>query len=438
MIIKTRGASMGTLLKVQVIRYVDGNGRRVLKGTSGARTIKEKSTKWYGQYKDADGKRRRVPLCSDKVAARQMLAALERDAERGRAGVVDRHAAHRKAPIQDHVADYATHLANKGVSPKHQSETLRRLKAVLNDAGFRTLGDLNPEAVERFLARLADRGAGSRTRNTYLSSIKAFSRWCLKTRRLGEDALACLSPASGKVRRQRRALTDGELTRLLQVARERPLLEAMTIRTGKLRGQAVGRIQPKVRERLERLGWERSLMYKMMVWTGLRRGELEALAVRDLTLTGPRPCLTLPGSVTKNREVASLPLRGDLVSDLVEWLQATGKTGTDLVFRVPVELVKILKRDLALAGIPYRDEHGRTIDVHALRHTTATSLSKAKVSPRIAQRFMRHSDIKLTMQTYTDHRQLDEAEALAALPQLLLTTEADEMPPTDEGNTGVE
>jgi integrase len=103
-----------------------------------------------------------------------------------------------------------------------------------------------------------------------------------------------------------------------------------------------------------------------------------------------------------------------------------------------VELVKILKRDLALAGIPYRDEHGRTIDVHALRHTTATSLSKAKVSPRIAQRFMRHSDIKLTMQTYTDHRQLDEAEALAALPQLLLTTEADEMPPTDEGNTGVE
>jgi integrase len=56
--------------------------------------------------------------------------------------------------------------------------------------------------------------------------------------------------------------------------------------------------------------------------------------------------------------------------------------------------------------------------VHALRHTTATLLAKAKVSPRIAQQFMRHSDIKLTMQIYTDVRQLDEDEALGAFPKL--------------------
>ncbi len=31
---------------------------------------------------------------------------------------------------------------------------------------------------------------------------------------------------------------------------------------------------------------------------------------------------------------------------------------------------------------------------------------------------MRHADIKLTMQTYTDARLFDEAEALAALPAL--------------------
>ena len=36
---------------------------------------------------------------------------------------------------------------------------------------------------------------------------------------------------------------------------------------------------------------------------------------------------------------------------------------------------------------------------------------------------MRHSDIKLTMQTYTDPRLLDEAEALAALPHLALNSE---------------
>jgi integrase len=87
---------------------------------------------------------------------------------------------------------------------------------------------------------------------------------------------------------------------------------------------------------------------------------------------------------------------------------------------VPVELVKILKRDLAWAGIAYRDGRGRTLDVHALRHTTATYLSRAKVAPRVAQRFLRHSDIKLTMQSYTDPRLLDETEALSALPDLPL------------------
>jgi integrase len=97
---------------------------------------------------------------------------------------------------------------------------------------------------------------------------------------------------------------------------------------------------------------------------------------------------------------------------------ATGKKGSDRVFRVPAELVKILKRDLALAGIPYRDDQGRTVDVHALRHTTATLLSRAKVPPRVAQKIMRHSDVKLTMQVYTDVGQLDEAEAVAARPGL--------------------
>ena len=104
----------------------------------------------------------------------------------------------------------------------------------------------------------------------------------------------------------------------------------------------------------------------------------------------------------------------DLATDLKAWLAATGRKGSDRVFRVPLELVKIMRRDLKAAGIPYRDDRGRTLDVHALRHTTATILSRAKVSPRVEKEFMRHSDIKLTMKTYADPRLLDEAEALAA------------------------
>jgi len=73
---------------------------------------------------------------------------------------------------------------------------------------------------------------------------------------------------------------------------------------------------------------------------------------------------------------------------------------------------------LAAAGIPKRDERGRTVDLHALRHTFGTHLSKNGVQPRTAQAAMRHSSLDLTMNVYTDPNLLDVAGALEALPKL--------------------
>jgi integrase len=432
---------MGTLLKIQVVRYVDDQGHRVPKGTPGARRIKEKSAKWYGQYRDADRKRRRVPLCTDKAAALQMLAEIERNVVRGKVGLVDPYERHRTAPIDDHVDAYKAHLQhNEGVSPKHLKETIRRLHYVLDGCEVLKLSDLRLDALEQVLNQLAqggargklEEGASARTRNLYLASARAFARWCVDSGRIEKDPLAQAPTAgdrarrrkghhlaaTGETRRKRRAMTEEELIRLLDVARSRPLREAMTIRTGKRRGQVVGNVRDGVRERLERLGRERGLIYKTMVLTGLRRGELADLRVCDLELTAPLPRIDLPADVAKNRKAARLLLREDLAAELAAWLKATGKAGVEPVFRVPAELVKILKRDLRLAGIPYRDEQGRTLDVHALRHTTATFLSRAKVPAAVAQRIMRHSDIKLTLQVYTDVQQLDEAQALISLPAL--------------------
>jgi integrase len=253
--------------------------------------------------------------------------------------------------------------------------------------------------------------------------------------RLDRDPLARLKRSSGDLRRNRRALTEDELARLLRAARERPLLDGRTVRSGAGKGRRVERLRnPETEARLERLGWERSLIYKTLVYTGLRRGELEALEVRHLDLDGPRPCLVLPPSVTKNKRGADLPLRADLVGDLKAWLAATGKTGPDRVFKVITTLYRVIRRDLEWAGVASRDAQGRTVDVHALRHTTATYLSRAKVAPRAAQRFMRHSDIRLTMQTYTDATMMGESEALAALPDLPVPQAPAGLP---EGGPGV-
>ena len=82
---------------------------------------------------------------------------------------------------------------------------------------------------------------------------------------------------------------------------------------------------------------------------------------------------------------------------------------------------KILNRDLKAAGIPKRDDRGRTVDVHALRHTFGTMLSKAGVSPSVAQAAMRHSSIDLTMNIYTDPRLLDVQGAVESLPHISTT-----------------
>jgi len=61
---------------------------------------------------------------------------------------------------------------------------------------------------------------------------------------------------------------------------------------------------------------------------------------------------------------------------------------------------------------------GRTVDVHSLRGTFAALLARNGVSPSVAQKLMRHSDIRLTINTYTHLDLTDTVNAVASLPVL--------------------
>jgi integrase len=63
-------------------------------------------------------------------------------------------------------------------------------------------------------------------------------------------------------------------------------------------------------------------------------------------------------------------------------------------------LPKQLQEDAC--GIPYRDELGRRIDFHALRHSFNTMLQRRGLSPRAIMELMRHSDLRLSTGTYMD------------------------------------
>ncbi len=81
-------------------------------------------------------------------------------------------------------------------------------------------------------------------------------------------------------------------------------------------------------------------------------------------------------------------------------------------------MADMLRADLKLADIPFKDDAGCVFDFHALRHQTGTLHSMAGTSPKVTQILMRHSDIRLTMDTYTHRIREAEHDAVERLPDL--------------------
>src|SRR5438270_11130814 len=97
-------------------------------------------------------------------------------------------------------------------------------------------------------------------------------------------------------------MNEDELTRLLDVARRRPVLDAATVRRGRRKGERYANLRAETVERLERLGWERARIYKALVLSGLRKGELASLTVAKLKFDGPECYAELDAADEKNRE----------------------------------------------------------------------------------------------------------------------------------------
>ena len=166
----------------------------------------------------------------------------------------------------------------------------------------------------------------------------------------------------GKDRIQRRALSDAEVVRLLQVA---------------------GKNQ---------------LAYMLPLFAGLRRNEAKTLRWSDLVLGESGGLLRLHAAVNKNRKEQSLPLHHELAKALQQQKPADSKTD-DLVVVNGVPKMKEFRQDLEKAGIPFLDERGHRMDYHALRTTFITRLSTMKVHPRLAMELARHSDNRMLEST---------------------------------------
>ena len=488
------GAQLVTRAGKLVACWIDASGKkRQAPVTAGEKPrIRERASTYSAQYRDGDGVVRRVPTgCKSIDAARAVLAELESRAEKVKAGIVTAAEAtvadHADTPITEHADAYVAYLARKRgrgahrtTSAGHVENVERDLKSAVDACGFKRLRDLHRDAVAAWVARLLElpdtpvvdadgnvlvsHRPAARTINAKLGTLTAWGNWLVDSGRLTVNPFARLGKSAGvdetgDIRRQRRALTETELRRLLTVARLRPVAEygratvrvvddtrpaksratwkrveltVDTVVAAAERGRA--RLRPDVVERLDRLGRERALLYAVLVTTGLRRGELAALNVGDVLLDDERPAIMLRGVDAKNGEAARLPLRADVADELRAWIdekaeavcrQRVGVAGIvrpadDVpLFDVPDKLVRILHRDADAAGIPKRDKRGRTIDVHALRGTFGTYLARAGVDAVTLKALMRHKRIETTLKHYVDDGLLEVDRAVSTLPALL-------------------
>jgi hypothetical protein len=174
----------------KIARWRDRKGKtRTTILTDAGDRIRIESATFYAKFRDGDGIVVEVPTgCRTEDAARQVLADLERKAERVRAGLITpaeaRATEHLATPIAKHFDAYLHSLEAAGSVSMHRHNVLAYLKTLATECGFRRLGDLKREALERWLVSEARRGRSARSRNAHQIALAAFCNWAVQTGRL--------------------------------------------------------------------------------------------------------------------------------------------------------------------------------------------------------------------------------------------------------------
>jgi integrase len=395
---------MAHLVRPVKVYYTDKTGKRVPKGTPGAKKVKERARKWYAQGVPGLPPKKRVPLASNKDVARRMLADLVTKGEQGLAGQRDKAAEAMKCPLTQHLDDFEASLKAKGKTPAHVTLTMQRVRDTAEACAWAGLADIDADAVMNWLAsrRELPRAAGGlsvRSCNYYIGAVNQFCRWLVQRERIKVNPMANAEKGNPDLdpRHQRRDLGAPELFRLLDAVRKSGW---------SFRGLS---------------GPDRYALYLTACGTGFRVSELASLTPGSFELDADPPTAALDPTVTKNRRPVVQPLPA-VVAEAIR-VHAHGRAADQPLWpgTWTEKAAKMLRHDEEAVGIPYvvRDAHGRSLhaDFHALRHTFISWLERPGATPKVHQDLARHGDYqKLTLGTYSHATQAAMAQALDRLP----------------------
>ena len=144
-------------------------------------------------------------------------------------------------------------------------------------------------------------------------------------------------------------------------------------------------------------------LFQLLLGSGMRLGEAEALRVCDLRLGGSEARAQVRDSKSE-AGVRSVFLPEWVADTLRAHIEERGVSGTDRLFTMPRRTTQSEHtRACKLAGI-----HGYTIHDH--RHTAAVHLARAGMPLNLLMRQLGHSTIKMTMRYAAFHPDYSDVE----------------------------
>jgi integrase len=364
--------------------------------------LEKRGDQWLVIYTDAQGLRVRRSLGTDRRVAERRRHELitRRDMELDGLGSIEGQL----LSLGEIQTDYLADLEPR-VTPRHFRGVRDRLARVLARLGKVRVRDLRAMDVVRLRNEMKAAGASNRTCDTYTHSLKGMLAWAVAAGLIAANPLAGLKrlPASRDHHvYRRRALSEDEVERFLAAARAED--EELAV------------IAPGVRV-------PQATLWEFLLEVGSRWGETRLLSWGDLDIA--RRVVVLRAENTKSRKTRAIPVSAALLDDLVrlralqERVLGRLPNASDRVFLSPegcawgwptTNPMRILDRLLDRAGIAKVDAQGQKLDIHALRTTCASRMARRGVPLVIAQRWLGHSDPKLTAQHYT-HLDVEDLRA---------------------------
>lgn len=165
------------------------------------------------------------------------------------------------------------------------------------------------------------------------------------------------------------------------------------------------------------------MIYLTAATTGARWSECRRLRRGDFHLDAESPYLSIPAKSAKNKALATIPLRFDVVERLRDfWADTPALPSSPAFPNLPKGTVgaKMVRHDMKGTGLVYKTEEGVS-DFHSIRHFFVSEIVASGASAARVKLLARHSDVNLSLNRYIHLRLETTSSIMEVLPAITAT-----------------